>query len=239
MKNITTKAYILHTKSFKETSLLLNVFSFSYGRFSLIAKGIKRKNSQAKRAILQPFNLLKMEYSGRGELKVLCDVELVNLPNPLSSQSFTCGYYVNELLTRSLHEWQEFYSLFKLYHKTIELLQTSDDYSTILRNFEIGLLTELGLAPPWDIDIQGDAIKTDKNYHFIIDKGFEVISKRVNSISELSSVNNGFNGTAILCLANGEYKPEMKKHCQQITQLLLRQVIGNAPLQSRKLWVSH
>lgn len=241
MNKKSTECYILHARPFKETSLILNLFSQQYGRFSLLAKGIKRKNCQAQRAILQSFNLLDIEFVGRGELKILSNVELkknvsVSEPNILSNRALACGYYLNELLIRSIQEWQEFERLFQIYDKSLKALKSNLEYSAILRNFEVSLLEELGVAPQWQVDVKGDAICSEKRYHFSSEQGFELIEKNseLNYIYEMES---GYSGDAILSLGNGHYKPEVTKICQKITQMMLREIIGDRPLESRKLWL--
>jgi len=241
MNKKSTICYILHTRPFKETSLILNLFSQQYGRFSLLAKGVKRKNAQAKRAILQPFNLLEIEYVGRSELKILSNVELKksiseSAPSSLINRALACGYYLNELLMRSLQEWQEFERLFDVYDKSLTALKCGSDYSAILRRFEVSLLEELGVAPQWQVDVKGEPICNKKRYHFNPEQGFEIIEKNSES-KYLYEHNSGFCGDAILSLGLGQYKPEVTKNCQQITQMMLREIIGDKPLESRKLWL--
>ena len=61
--------YILHTYPFKETSLLVEVFSENYGRLSLLAKGARRPRSLL-RGYLQPFQQVQGTWSGSGDLKL-------------------------------------------------------------------------------------------------------------------------------------------------------------------------
>ncbi len=241
MNKKSTECYILHARPFKETSLILNLFSQQKGRFSLLAKGVKRKNAQAQRAILQPFNLLNIEYVGRGELKILSNAELkkstsVFEPINLSNRALACGYYLNELLIRSIQEWQEFERLFHIYDNSLKALKSRLEYSAILRNFEVSLLEELGVAPPWKVDVEGDVICSEKRYHFNPEQGFELFEKN-SEMDYLYQGDSGFNGDAILSLGYGRYKPEVVKKCQQITQMILREIIGDKPLESRKLWL--
>ena len=235
-------AYILHARAFKETSLLLHLFSQKNGRFTVVAKGVKRKGSQAQRAILQPFNLLTVEYFGRGDMKTLSDVELISGLAPLPTRALACGYYLNELLLRSLQEWQEFESLFQSYQLAVNHLHSCSDFSPTLREFEVSLLDELGIAPSWDMDIMGVEISKTSRYYFVPEQGFQPVSIRSNDNDELTKHSlqiegTSLNGEAILSLGSKQFKTELNKSCQQITQRLLRQVIGNRPLESRKLWL--
>jgi len=244
------KCFVLHSTPFKETSLLIRLFSQQYGRFSIVAKGIKRKNSQAIRAILQPFNLLNIEYAGRSDLKTLCHAELLTTYENMPSRSLACGYYINELMLRSLQEWQDFSLLFECYQKSVEALRATNDYVPILRNFEADLLMELGVAPTWEFDTQGVEISSQSYYYFVEDKGFQLvddaspsgdnnanINGNVDDMASCQLQDNKYIGQAVLNFANRTYPKESSKVSQQISQKLLRQLIGDRPLESRKLWL--
>lgn len=233
MHNQTTHGYVLHSRPYRETSLIVDLFSERFGRFSLIAKGIKRKSSQSQRAILQPFSLLNIEFTGRADLKTLCQVELVGFSNRLTGRAMACGYYINELIIRAIQEWQEYPALFERYQLAIAALNTGHPLVSILRNFEVALLTELGIAPDWCSDIDGNQIESNKDYFFNLDHGFEL----VETSNIIEQTHRRFSGAALLALGSGHDIEENDKSCQQVTQMLLRQIIGQKPLESRKLWV--
>ncbi len=65
-------AYILHKRPYRETSLLVDFFSFEHGRSSAVwraARGAKRRISS------EPFHALRISCFGRNELKTLSAVE--------------------------------------------------------------------------------------------------------------------------------------------------------------------
>jgi len=233
MINHTTKCFVLHSRPYRETSLLIDFFSLSVGRFSVVAKGIKQKKSQNQRAVLQPFSLINIEYTGRSELKVLCHAELTEQPSRLPTRAIACGYYINELLMRSLQSWQEIPSLFESYSLALSKLKSDVDLASTLRNFEVSLLSELGVAPDWQYDIHGNLIEAKSYYFFNSEHGFEKSERTRFTEREL----NSYSGLAILDLNRGIYHLESAKESQSITQMLLRQIIGQRPLESRKLWV--
>lgn len=242
MKTISKKtlsiSFLLHAQAYKETSLILRLFSKEFGRFSVIAKGVKRKQNQALRAILQPFVLLEIEIVGRGEIKTLCNAQALSrvaLPN----RALACGYYMNELIMRSTQEWQELSPLFLEYEEAIYGLSQEDSlsitendsttkYSAVLRKFEVRLLDELGIAPQWFLDTNEQTIQPNSYYQYINEHGFSKIKEKVNS---------SFSGSSILALGNGKFSKKDLKESQKLTQQMLREVIGNRPLESRKLWL--
>lgn len=76
------RAFVLHSRPFSETSLLLDLFSESEGRVRVLAKGARSRRSQLK-GTLQPFTPLLVRWSGRGEVKTLRNAEAVSLALPL------------------------------------------------------------------------------------------------------------------------------------------------------------
>ena len=62
--------YILHSRSYRETSVILEVFTQGFGRAGLVARGARRPRS-AMRGLLNPFQPLRLSWSGRGELATL------------------------------------------------------------------------------------------------------------------------------------------------------------------------
>lgn len=77
------RAFVLHSRPWSETSLMLDVFTEESGRVRLVAKGARSKRSTLKGA-LQPFTPLLLRFGGRGEVKTLRSAEAVSLALPLS-----------------------------------------------------------------------------------------------------------------------------------------------------------
>ena len=244
-----TTAFVLHSRPFQESSLIIQLFSQEHGRFSIIAKGIKGKRSQARRAMLQPFQQLSIEYTGNSELKTLihCDTLTDNHSSVgfgLTGNKLACGYYANELLIRALPERLDYPTLFLHYAEFIHYLNKAEDgndISALLRNFEVCLLTALGIAPDWLTDIEHNPIVPEQHYQYINQSGFKMLksdysNEQNNSGNKFDIDKDTYAGEVILSLASGNYQPKYNKLCQRITRGLLQEVIGNKPLQSRKLW---
>jgi len=236
MEKTSSTSYLLHAQPYKETSLLARLFSDEFGRFSVIAKGVKRKQSQALRAVLQPFILLNVEFVGRNELKTLCKAEPIIQYQHLPNRALACGYYLNELLIRSTEEWQEFPELFSCYKNSLNALHKQTNFTSTLRNFEACLLRALGISPSWEYDVKGDTICDISYYRYIAESGFSPVTEKRHEYHPSSST-NVFSGAAIIALERGEYPEGNLKECQRLTQFLLRKVIGSKPLESRKLWI--
>ncbi len=69
-------AYIIHSRPYRDSSALLDVFTAEYGRISLVARGTRRQTRKGSdNALLQPFIPLLLSFSGRSELKTLVATE--------------------------------------------------------------------------------------------------------------------------------------------------------------------
>jgi DNA repair protein RecO (recombination protein O) len=240
-----TTGFILHSRAYRETSQILQVFSPQNGRFSILAKGIKGKGMQPRKAILQPFIPLKLSYTGKSDLKTMTNVETDSIESQAYYQwhgkILACGYYANELILRSCPEDYAYPVLFNAYAELIKNLTSLDDtdsfyLSSILRRFEVILLTELGIAPDWQFDIDETQIVPEASYELIIGQGFNKLSDCDGEKGYASSKQHKYSGQAILSLKKGIYEKAQIKSCQHITSRLLEEIIGHKPLQSRKLW---
>ena len=97
MKN-TQDAFVIHARAYKETSLLLNIFTRNDGLINAIAKGAKRKKSKFS-GYLEPFQLIEISYLGKSELKTLIAAEPKEVFQEfLSKENLFSAFYVNELI---------------------------------------------------------------------------------------------------------------------------------------------
>ena len=91
--------YILHSYAYKETSLIVEVFSRRWGRVGLLARGARRPRS-AMRGLLLGFYPLRLSWSASAELGTLTAVEWAGGRPALAGIALMCGFYLNELLLR-------------------------------------------------------------------------------------------------------------------------------------------
>ena len=132
-------AYVLHVRPFRETSLLVELFTERLGRCSAVARGAYRGKSPS-RSLLQCFNFLLVNLQGQGELLTLTHVEYAETPYFLAGDAVVCGLYLNELLYATLHRHDPYPALFQAYHQTLQKLAYHKSAQMILRQFELILL---------------------------------------------------------------------------------------------------
>lgn len=93
-----THAYLIHTREFRETSLLIDFFTRDYGYIRTVAKGVRSYNKNNKRGMLRPFTKLLINWGGHSDLVNLQNIELAAPPLILTSSSMAIVFYLNELL---------------------------------------------------------------------------------------------------------------------------------------------
>lgn len=165
-------AFVLHTRPYRDTSLLVDFFTPNYGRITAVARGVRKPKART-RALLNPFNRLLISLQGKSDLKLLTAVEADNCCFNLRAEHLYSGFYINELLMRILRETEAQQALFDIYQINLKHLQDHSAIEPILRNFELDLLGELGYGIDFQHDaLTGDLISAAKNYHFIAQQGF-------------------------------------------------------------------
>ncbi len=140
-------AYILHTRPYRETSLILEVFTLGYGRAGLVARGVRRPQSPL-RGILNPFQPLRLSWTGKGELATLGQAEQGGVSAELRGDAVMAGFYVHELLLNLLQRHDPHPQLFGHYATLLASLAEGQPVEKLLRVFELELLREICGAKP-------------------------------------------------------------------------------------------
>lgn len=222
-------AFVLHARPFRETSLLLDLFTREYGRLPLVARGARSVRSR-KLALLQPFSRLLVSCQGRGELLTLTAAESAGPPHFLTGDAMTGGFYFNELLVRFLQREDPHPILFDAYCEALNALAEAGLEERILRLFEKTLLAELGYGLPLDGSGQPpEPFHPGHWYRFHPEEGFV-------HCEGPDSGGNVFSGQNLLSLAEGSLREtEALKAAKRLMRLAIAALPGAGPLHSRRL----
>lgn len=228
------QVYILHTYPFKETSLVVEMFSQQFGRIAAVAKGARRPRS-AMRGMLQSFQLLTSTWSGKNELKTLHSLDWSAGLTLIKGDALMCGFYINELLLRLLPREDAHEALFDYYANALLALsqlqeKSSAESAVILRKFELKLLQELGYAVPLLEDENGLALIADKTYRYEAEYG----------ACDMSATKNGvqLRGQTLLDMAKGHYQDVVtQQQSKLLMRYLLAHYLGDKPLYTRQLLI--
>ena len=224
--------YVLHTNPFKETSLIVELFTRDFGRVSAVAKGARRPRS-AMRGMLQSFQPLLGAWSGKLELKTLHSLEWYAGLLMLQGEALMCGFYLNELLLRLLPREDAHEALFDEYTQTLKLLSLApDDSANILRRFELLLLQSLGYAVPLTHNIRDEAVTAEAQYYYLPEVG------PVSSKHDYQENGVQLSGKTLLDMAQDDYADlQTQQQSKQLMRLLLAHYLGDKPLHTRQLLI--
>ena len=160
-------AYILHHRPFRDTSVLLEVFSRDHGRVGLVARGARGPRSRL-RGMLQPFRPLLLSWQLRGELGTLTGAEPGDMAAtaPTGGDALLALYYSNELLLRLTARLDPHHELYGAYAGTVARLAAGEPVAPALRRFEKRLLDVLGYGLDLARDAAGQPLEAASSYRY-------------------------------------------------------------------------
>ncbi len=210
-----TSGYIIHTRAFKNSSLIVEFFSQDFGMMHLVAKGIK--TNKHLKSQLQFFNLTNVQFYGKSSLKtivslnVLENFTLTNLVNKVSAM------YLNELIHLSLLEGEPAKSLFESYKDSLQMIGETK-LSTLLRYFEFQLLKHNGF------ELSVDNFQNRDDWLTITqDHGLVTTTKKSLKLCLVSDLANFISGNKL-----------SKKELKSVNKLLLAAI--NMSLSHKKIY---
>lgn len=228
-------AFILHTRAYRDTSLLIDMFTREHGKITLVGKGVKNKKKRDA-TLLQPFASLLISFWMRGELGALRNCELHSQPFWLTGKRLVSGLYLNELLNRLLAKHIGYVELFDYYAMIIQKIATVEmtEIPATLRLFEKFLINELGYGLVFDHDAHtGNAIEPDAYY--ALDPATGCYKMNVSRQDYIEK--NLFKGSSILALHHGRFSEAEQLHdAKRLMRYVLTPHLGGKPVYSRALW---
>lgn len=222
-------AYVLHARAYRESSLLLEVFSRDHGRVGLIARGVRGARGQSRRALLQPLQPLLLSWRGRGELMTLSAVEAAGASLVLHGDALLSAFYLNELLLRLLPRGESHTELFWRYAACLgDMASPAAQIGWELRRFERDLLTMIGYGIDLDVQAQeGEYLEPQARYRFDPETGAHRLATSQPRKHNAGSIS----GTALIALRDDQM-PDAAS--QRELRLLMRGVLlhhlGGRPL---------
>ena len=219
--------FLLHQRSYGETSIIADVFTQKSGKISFIAKGAKKPKSKFF-GYLVPFQKLKITFSGRSELKTLTSIDRdwASNSSTFSKVSYSL-LYINELLMKLLPKDAKHEELFVLYDEFLKKINKNYNLEISLRHFELDLLDMLGYGFDYDSEIDSnEPIEAELSYVFVSERGF----RKSNSSS--------FKGKDILSIKKRKLEDVPLKYLKEITTKAIGICLEGKDLTSRKIFKS-
>jgi DNA repair protein RecO (recombination protein O) len=228
-------AYVLHTRPYRESCLLVDVLSRNYGRLILVAKGARKvtnRNKQNIRHLLQPFMPVVLSWLGKSNLKTLSAIECRSAPVQFYEKRLYSAFYINELLTVLLKTDDLGLGFYDLYKEAITNLANMADIETVLRHFEFTLLELLGYGIDFYSDANnGQPLSAQSYYRYVAGLGFVEVDANYFSSEPLLS------GVTIQCIANNDLRDKQVRHsAKYISRTALKPYLNGKLLKSRELF---
>jgi DNA repair protein RecO (recombination protein O) len=245
------RGYVLHSYPYRETSLILQVWTEKHGRFAVVAKGARRPRS-ASRGVLVPFQPLAFTWFGRGEVKTLKTAEPAGAALPLAGASLLSAFYLNELLLKLTHRDDPHERLWAAYDEAVTALRDRSrrvagvpglvaaepglgeprNIEPVLRRFELSMLRELGFAVELARDVAGGAaIDPARDYWYVVERGpipAEGAAERADAVR--------LSGLTLVHLDRGEFDdPRTAGEAKSLMRLLIHHCLNGQELSTRAI----
>ncbi|WP_051294034.1 DNA repair protein RecO [Pseudoduganella violaceinigra] len=223
-------AFVLHSYPYKETSLIVELFTRDFGRVALIAKGAKRPHSQL-RGVLQTFQPLSTGWTGKNELRTLTDADWVGGMLPLEKTALLCGFYLNELLVKLTARDDAHAALFDHYVSTLNQLAHNEPAPIVLRKFEMALLKQTGVAADL-VRCTVTRTKVQPEVQYVVDPERGPRPGRDDDSAPRVA------GKTLLDMEREDYSdPATQLQSKQLMRYLLSWHLGGAPLNTRQILI--
>lgn len=147
-----TRGIVLNYLKYGESSIIVRVYTASYGLQSYIVNGVRSVKSKNKIALYQPLTLLDMvvyhrEQAGLHRIKELkCEEPFMSIPFEFRKSGI--ALFMTEVLVKTLKQEEQNEALFEFLHQSIRMLDhLQQNYSNFHLQFLLKLSTYLGFGP--------------------------------------------------------------------------------------------
>lgn len=223
-------SYILHSRSYHETSLLLEAFSKTHGRVGLVARGARGSRSKWKN-MLQPFRPLLLSWNQRGELGTLTGADQVATLPAMAGEGIFCGLYANELLMYFLQRSDPHPVLFDHYSQLATELAMGSSPQPCLRIFEKMLLQSAGFGLQLDHEHGSENLLDPQAWYlYVPEAGPQRREPGSDQAEQLVS------GAALLALKSGEIGDQHLRELKSLMRRLIAFYLGDRKLKSQSLF---
>ena len=192
--------YVLHQRPFRDTSLIVELYTREHGRLSAFARAAR--GPRTRFGGLQPFRPLLLSWSGRGEAPSLTGAEADGAPpEPLAPDCLLSAFYLNELLLKLTVAHDPQPELYAHYADTLALLRAAAPLQQVLRRFEKRLLELLGYGSELATEAGGRAVQPLGYYHFRPGAGVWPVAETATSTATAATAAGAVQGRVLLALA--------------------------------------
>jgi len=221
-------AFVLHTRPYRETSALVELFTFDQGRVTVVARGARGPRSRL-RAELQPFRPLLVSWQARSDLGILTGAESEHAAPLITGLALYAAFYLNELLLRLLARHDPHPTLYREYVAALHGLEEGTPVEALLRRFELRLLEELGYALALERDARtGEPLDPAARYAYRLEQG--PVRAAAGDTGFI------FAGSSLLGIDAGRFDDaQILRDAKRLLRAALGLYLGDKPLRTREL----
>ena len=219
-----TGGFVLHQRPYRDTSLIVELYTREHGRLSAFARAARGPRSRFRG--LQAFRPLLLSWVGRGEAPTLTGAEGDGAPPlPLAPDRLLSGFYLNELLLKLTVAHDPQPELYAHYAWTLERLRAGEALDALLRRFEKRLLDLLGYGSELSCVADGRPVQADAYYHFHAGTGLSPTSAGADAVP----------GRVLLALAANEAlnDPQAQRQARSLLRSALDHCLDGRELNVR------
>ena len=217
-------AYILHTRAYRETSLLVYALTRQHGVMHMVSKGARKKGTQ-----LQPFMKMYLSWSGRGELVSLNKYEIEQSSYRRDFHTHVQCFYLHELILSLIPKMSPEAELFRLYEDTLAAITKYSLKEAVLRRYELKILSISGHPLQLEFDHSNDKPIED-HIQYRYEPGMGPVQ-----CSPGHSDWNIVSGYFLRCLDNEEFNEDVLPQAKKFLRGLIRYHLQGRPIMTRQL----
>lgn len=163
-----TRAIILHTMKYGDSSLIVHAFTEKLGRKSFLLKGIRKSKKSARATLFQPLYLLDLDiyYRENREMHWIREASFTHEGVPVAANVYKSAQaiFISEVLMRTIREEEKNLELYRFLSGTLGYFSRSD---RVISSFHLLFLFQLtrylGFYPQYNY--------SSKNIFFNIESG--------------------------------------------------------------------
>lgn len=171
LRSYSSEGIILSRKNYSEADRILVCLSESFGKITLLAKGIRKIKSK-KRGHLEIFSKIKFSaVHGKG-MDIMTEVQTLNDFSDIriNLHKVTLAYYFVEVINKIVHGEENKSLVFSLLSSALQELGQTTELKKMRMTFIYNLLTEMGYWPVGKKLLDADIVLDD------------VLERKINSV---------------------------------------------------------
>lgn len=170
-RSYTSEGIVLSRKNYSEADRILIVISKTFGKLSLIAKGIRKIKSR-KRGHLEIFSKVRFSATKGHGMDIMTEVETMYDFSKIRTNlnKISLAYYFCEVVNKITHEDGRPSTVYNLLSTVLEELEQTTELKKLRLNFIYDLLTNMGYWPIGKKLVDADIVLSD------------VLERKINSV---------------------------------------------------------